>query len=91
MSAEDHYLDAIEALDNGNREEALNQAYKTVKLDPEHTDAWQLISDSHLNSNGQADSLIDASKSLNASSSSCAISLLTQFRFLPLFIDIVIM
>ena len=66
MSAEDHYLDAIEALDNGNREEALKQAYKAVKLDPEHTDAWQVISDSHLNSKGQADNLIDASKSLSA-------------------------
>ena len=66
MSAEDHYLDAIEALDNGNREEALNQAYKAVKLDPEHTDAWQVISDSHLNSKGQSDNLIDASKSLSA-------------------------
>ena len=66
MSAEDHYLDAIEALDNGNREEALKQAYKAVKLDPEHTDAWQVISDSHLNSKGQADNLIDASKSLTS-------------------------
>ena len=61
MSAEDHYLDALEALDNGNKEEALIQAYKVVKLDPEHADAWQVISDSHLNPKGQADNLIAVS------------------------------
>ena len=43
MSAEDHYLDAIEALDNGNREEALIQAYKAVKQDPEHAEGLRNI------------------------------------------------
>ena len=42
MSAENHYLDAIEALDSGDREGALEKAYQAVKLDPEHVDAWQL-------------------------------------------------
>ena len=66
MSAENHYLDAIEALDNGDREGALTIAYKAVKVDPEHVDAWQLISDAHLLADGKAANLIDASKSLAA-------------------------
>ena len=40
MTAEAHYLDALEALDAENREEALKHARKAVKLDPEHADAW---------------------------------------------------
>ena len=63
MSAENHYLDAIEALDNGDREGALTIAYKAVKVDPEHVDAWQLISDAHMLADGKAANLIDASKS----------------------------
>ena len=66
MSAENHYLDAIEALDSGDREGALEKAYQAVKLDPEHVDAWQLISDAHLLADGKAANLIDASKSLTA-------------------------
>ncbi len=66
MSAENHYLDAIEALDSGDREIALEEAYKAVKLDPEHVEAWQVISDSHLMADGKPANLIDASKSLTA-------------------------
>lgn len=66
MSAENHYLDAIEALDKGDRDGALAMAYKAVKLDPDHVDAWQLISDAHLLADGKAASLIEASKSLTA-------------------------
>ena len=66
MSAENHYLDAIEALDSNNREEALEKAYKAVKLDPEHVDAWQIISDAHLTADGKSANLIDASKSMAA-------------------------
>ena len=54
MSAENHYLDAIEALDSGDREGALEKAHQAVKLDPEHVDAWQLISDAHLLADGKA-------------------------------------
>ena len=66
MSAENHYLDAIEALDEGDREKALLEANKAVKLDPEHTDAWQVISDAHLPEAGKPTDLIAASKSLSA-------------------------
>ena len=66
MSAEDHYLDAIEKLDSGDRDSALEHAYKAVKLDPEHVDAWHVISDAHLMADGKPANLIDASKSLSA-------------------------
>ena len=65
MSAEDHYLDAIEKLDSGDRNSALEHAYKAVKLDPEHVDAWHVISDAHLMADGKPANLIDASKSLS--------------------------
>jgi len=66
MSAENHYLDAVEALDSGDRETALTEAYKAVKLDPDHVDAWQIISDAHLSADGKAADLTSAAKSLTA-------------------------
>lgn len=66
MSAENHYLDAIEFLDNGDRESALQEANKAVKLDPEHVEAWQVISDAHLDKSGKPADLMSASKCLSA-------------------------
>jgi len=43
MSAESHYLDAIEAEENGELEDALNYAELAVKADPEHSNAWWMI------------------------------------------------
>ena len=48
MSAEDHYLDAIAALDEGDRDTALNAARKVVTLDNEHVDSWWMIADLEL-------------------------------------------
>ena len=48
MTAESNYLDAIEALEEDNRELALEHARKAVKIDPEHADAWRVISDASL-------------------------------------------
>ena len=48
MTAEAHYLDALEALEADEREKALEHARKAVKLDPEHADAWRVISDASL-------------------------------------------
>ena len=59
-------MDAIEKLDSGDRDSALEHAYKAVKLDPEHVDAWHVISDAHLMADGKPANLIDASKSLSA-------------------------
>ena len=43
MSAESHYLDAIESEENGEIEEALEHARLAVKADPEHSNAWWMI------------------------------------------------
>ena len=43
MSAESHYLDAIEAEENGELEDALKHAQLAVKADPEHSNAWWMI------------------------------------------------
>jgi hypothetical protein len=66
MSAEEHYLNALEALEEGDKDTAIIEAKSATKLDPEHVDAWQLYSDAVLLTNGQPISLADASKSLSA-------------------------
>ena len=60
MSAEEHYLNAIEALEQGDRETALKEAKTATKIDPEHVEAWQLYSDVTLPLPGEPISLIDA-------------------------------
>ena len=42
MGAEHHYLNAVEAYDEGNAEKAYEEAMKAVKIDPEHIDACLL-------------------------------------------------
>ena len=54
MSAEEHYLNAIEALESGDRETAIQEAKSATKIDPEHVDAWQVYSDAALMTNGEA-------------------------------------
>ena len=66
MSAEEHYLNAIEALESGDRDTALKEAKAATKIDPEHVDAWQVYSDAALMTNGEPVSLIDVSKSFSA-------------------------
>ena len=39
MSAESHYLNALEALDEGDRDRAKAEARKATSLDPEHLEA----------------------------------------------------
>ena len=39
-----YYLDAIDAENSGNFEQALEFAEKAVEIDPEHSDAWWMIS-----------------------------------------------
>ncbi|MBT4066812.1 MAG: tetratricopeptide repeat protein [Euryarchaeota archaeon] len=43
MSAESHYLDAIEAEENGEIDSALEHARLAVEADPEHSNAWWMI------------------------------------------------
>ena len=42
MSAESHYLNALEALDEGDRERAKAESKKATSLDPEHLEAWSV-------------------------------------------------
>ena len=63
--AEEHYLDALEAQDNKDPEGALSSARQTVKLNPNHAEAWWLISTLELPIRQQP-SLIEASRSLAA-------------------------
>ena len=53
MGAEEHYLDAVEAYDLGNLEEAYKSARLAVKEDPMHVDAWQLCAEAALPPKGE--------------------------------------
>ncbi|MBT61317.1 MAG: hypothetical protein CMA63_07195 [Euryarchaeota archaeon] len=66
MGAEHHYLDAVEAYDNGDNETAYLEARKAVKIDPEHVDAWQICAEAILPSKGEKPTLAQAAKSLSA-------------------------
>ncbi|MCH1540571.1 MAG: hypothetical protein L7S56_03945 [Candidatus Poseidonia sp.] len=63
MSAESHYLNALEALDEGDRELAQSEALLATQLDPEHTDAWVLLSDACMNGK-EPRSMLEAAKAL---------------------------
>ena len=65
MSAESHYLDAIESEENGNLEDALASARKTVNIDPEHSNAWWMIA-CLLSPDGKYPDIEQASKALVA-------------------------
>jgi tetratricopeptide (TPR) repeat protein len=65
MNAEDHYLDAIAAEDEGDIEGALESARAAVKADPSHAESWWMISSLELSDKSQAD-LGRASRSLTA-------------------------
>lgn len=65
MSAESHYLDAIEAEENGELEDALEHARKAVKADPEHSNAWWMIA-TLLAPDGKYPDIEQASKALVA-------------------------
>ena len=73
MTAEAHYLDALEALEADEREEALQHARKAVKLDPEHADAWRVISDASLPGLRKQPTLKQAASSLSAAKKVVAI------------------
>ena len=65
MSAEGHYLDAIEAEENGDFEDALEHARKTVEVDPSHSNAWWMIAQL-LAPDGKYPDIEQASKALVA-------------------------
>jgi hypothetical protein len=65
MSAENHYLDAIEAEEDGDLESALEHARLAVKADPEHSNAWWMIV-GLLSPDGKYPDIEQASKALVA-------------------------
>ena len=64
MSAETHYLDALEALDDGRREDAKAEAKKATDADPEHLEAWGVFVDACLPAGGQPPSMIEAAQAI---------------------------
>ena len=66
MGAEHHYLNAVEAYDEGDSETAYEEAYKAVQIDPEHVDAWQLCAETCLPQKGEKPTMMQAAKSLAA-------------------------
>ena len=64
MSAETHYLNALEAFDAGDREEALAQAKLAVSIDPEHIEALSLTVEATMPTRGEQMSMLDAAQGL---------------------------
>ena len=64
MSAETHYLDALEALDDGRRKDAKAEAKKATDADPEHLEAWGVYVDACLPAGGQPPSMIEAAQAI---------------------------
>ncbi len=66
MGAEEHYLDAVEAYDEGDLEAAYAAAKLAVKEDPKHVDAWQLCAEAALPPKGESPTLQQVAQSLTA-------------------------
>ena len=66
MGAEEHYLDAVEAYDEGDLEAAYASAKLAVKEDPQHVDALQLCAEAALPPKGESPTLKQAAQSLSA-------------------------
>ena len=65
LSAESHYLNALEALDGGDRDRAIKEAQRATKLDPDHLEAWSVYVDACLPA-GVAPSMKDGARALSA-------------------------
>ena len=66
MSAESHYLNALEALDEGDRDLAKKEAKKATNLDPEHLEAWSVYVDACLPPPGVPATMAQAAQALSA-------------------------
>ena len=66
LSAETHYLNALEAFDVGDRKEALAQAKLAISLDPEHIEALSLSVEAFMPLRGEQMSMLDAAQGLAA-------------------------
>ena len=66
MSAESHYLNALEALDEGDRDLAKTEAKKATMLDPDHLEAWAVLVDACLPAAGLPPTMAQAAQALSA-------------------------
>ena len=66
MSAESHYLNALEALDEGDRDRAKAEAKKATTLDPDHLEAWSILVEACLPPAGQPPTMAQAAQELSA-------------------------
>jgi len=66
LSAETHYLNALEALDAGDRSKALEEAKIATSLDPEHTEAWSIYVEATVPARGEQMTMLDAAQALAA-------------------------
>ena len=66
MGAESHYLNALEALEEGDQERAKAEAKKATTLDPEHLEAWSVYVDACLPPAGVPVSMAQAAQALSA-------------------------
>jgi len=65
--AEDLYLDALEALNEERRDDAIEIATSLVKAEPDHAAAWALLSDAYIPTNRNARlSLDETAKAIGA-------------------------
>tara|TARA_Y100000991_G_scaffold56217_1_gene41092 strand:+ start:746 stop:1786 length:1041 start_codon:yes stop_codon:yes gene_type:complete len=66
VSAESHYLNALEALDEGDRDRAKAEAKKATTLDPDHLEAWSILVEACLPPAGQPPTMAQAAQALSA-------------------------
>ncbi len=66
VSAESHYLNALEALDEGDRDRAKSEAKKATSQDPDHLEAWSIFVDACLPPNGIPPTMTEAAQALSA-------------------------
>tara|TARA_Y200000002_G_scaffold97094_1_gene78538 strand:+ start:333 stop:1370 length:1038 start_codon:yes stop_codon:yes gene_type:complete len=65
LSAESHYLNALEALEEGDRDRAIRESKKATVIDPEHLEAWSVYVDACLPA-GAPVSMKDGARALAA-------------------------
>ena len=65
MSAESHYLNALEALEEGDRDRAIRESKKATVIVPEHLEAWSVYVDACLPA-GAPVSMKDGARALAA-------------------------
>jgi len=64
MAAESHYLNALEALENGDREQAKAEARKATQLDEDHLEAWSIYVEACLPPAGVPPTMNEAASAL---------------------------